>query len=769
MPNNCPDPAALEALLSGRIDENRLTAIESHVETCRSCQERLESLAGMAVVLPKTDIPSKLREAAGSHRLSNVIQKLRGRAPASRTAIGVPETDVLPIDESPTARDRLSRQPRQIAEYDIQAVLGRGGIGVVYRATDRALARDVAIKVLRADLADNDSLRERFLREARAAAALRHDNVVTIYGVGQHAEQPYLVMEYVPGGSLADRLLRKGKLSGPEVIRLGIEVASSLAAAHARGIVHRDVKPGNVLWDAESARYKLTDFGLAKALDDVSLTRTGTLVGTPEYLSPEQAEGGTVDARSDLFSLGALLYAACTGESPFHADSTIGVLHRVRTLLPPGVRQMRPDCPAELAKVIDRLLIKNLNQRYQSAGAVVEELRRIEARLGASSAHHAPPGRARSARAWPARLVAAAALVFVTAAVIGGWLATRDVDSGAESDNGVVAPQGAFVVQGASRRFDALSDAVAAAPAGGVIEIHGSNRFPMKPIRIEGRPLVIRAVAGGRPILVPDGKESQSEPAITTDSDLTLEGLQIEWAAEAGSEDDFVPRACAVQASGGWLQVNHCDLTVSRFAVCVRVAGARCELRNSRLSARRGPCVAWRPAAAAPLRLENCVLSGDCCISIVDRRGPSALPAALEIARNTWQASKGLTVVVSPGKMGPSKIRLTGNRFAVDHMLVMFWPHRGPKSVQAPNIPFVRRALREMFVWQEQENLYGAKSRFVSWQSTRQPVTAVTDSPRDIDAWEAFWNVPGTGSRQGAASDLRGKVGADESNVGPAG
>jgi hypothetical protein len=176
----------------------------------------------------------------------------------------------------------------------------------------------------------------------------------------------------------------------------------------------------------------------------------------------------------------------------------------------------------------------------------------------------------------------------------------------------------------------------------------------------------------------------------------------------------------------------------------------------------------WRPTAEAPLRLENCVLSGDCCISIADTRGPAALPAALEITRNTWQARKGLSVVVSPGKTGPSKIRMNRNRFAVDHVFVMFWPHGGPKSVQPPSIQFVRRALRAMFIWQEQENLYGAKSRFVSWQSPRQPVTVVSDSPRDIDAWEAFWNVPGTGSRIGSADDLRGKVGADESTVGPA-
>jgi hypothetical protein len=626
----------------------------------------------------------------------------------------------------------------------------------------------VAIKVLRADLADNDSLRERFLREARAAAALRHDNVVAIYGVGQHAEQPYLVMEYVPGGSLADRLIRKGKLSWPEVVRLGIEVASSLAAAHARGIVHRDVKPGNVLWDAESARYKLTDFGLAKAIDDVSLTRSGTLVGTPEYLSPEQATGETVDARSDLFSLGALLYAAGTGESPFHADSTLGVLHRVRTFTPPNLRQVQPDCPPQLAKVVDRLLTKAPHERYPSAAAVVEELRRVERGVDPmSSAGARPAARTRTSRAWPARLVATVVLLLAAAAVVAGWLGTRDREADLSRDSDTNTAEYSFVVVGSSGGFDSLSEAVAAAPAGSAIEIHGDDRLPIEPIRIEGKPLVIRAAAGSRPILVPAGKKPPSEPAITTDSSLTLEDLQIEWSAESASTDDFVPRACAIQATGGTLLVSHCDLAVSRNAVCLRVAGASCELRNSRLSASNGLCIAWRPAAQTPLRLDNSILAGDCCVSIVDNRGAAALPASLEITQNTWQARKGMSMVVSPKQTGASKIRTNRNRFAVDHVLVMFWPHVGPKSVQAPNVRFLRRALQEMLVWQERENLYGARSKFVSWQSPRQRVTAVPESPKDIAAWEEFWNVPGTGSQQGAAGDLRGKVGADEIHVGP--
>jgi serine/threonine-protein kinase len=765
MHNGCPDPAILEDLLAGRLSDDDQTAIEGHVESCAVCQQQLQRLADIATVLPKSSIPAGLRDVTDSQPLSDVMRALRLNPPSPRTAVGSPETDVEQLSKISTRPARFARRPERIGDYDVQAVLGRGGIGVVYRGTDRVLGRDVAIKVLRSDLADHESMRERFLREARSAASLRHDNVVAIYGVGDHAEQPYLVMEYVPGGSLADRLLRKGKLSCAEIVRLGIEVASGLAAAHSKGIVHRDIKPGNVLWDVESGRYKLTDFGLAKALDDVSLTRSGILVGTPEYLSPEQAEGRAVDGRSDLFSLGVMLYAAFLGASPFHADSTVGVLHRVRTYSPPGLRQAHPDCPAELAQIIDRLLAKNPDRRYQSAAEVVAELRRVEQAIGGGAAPARQAPHKRPSGTLVRRAAAIAVIVATVSAVI--WYATRPDHSDSSSVEEAAKIRRGFVVLGNSTVYDSLAAAIEASKPNDIIEVHVSERTPITPIRLEGKPLTIRAAIANRPIFVPAADGPLTEAAITTNASLALEGLQIEWSAESTATDEPVPLSSAVETNGGMLRVNYCDISVSRNAVCLRVAGADCDLQNSRLSASSGLCVAWRPAAHERLRLQNCVLSGECCVSIVDTRGAAALPAAVEIARNTWQARKGMNMVVSPWQMGACEVSMSRNLLAVDHLLVMFWPLRGPKSVQAPSLQFLRRVLREMFVWQEQETLYGANTRFLSWQSPRQRVGAVPDSPQDIASWEAFWNRPGTGSRQGTAEDLRGNVGADESLVGP--
>jgi serine/threonine protein kinase len=200
----------------------------------------------------------------------------------------------------------------QIAQYEITQVVGRGGMGMVLKGHDTKLNRVVAIKVLAPELASNVSARARFLREAQAAAAVSHDHVVTIHAVDEH-RLPFLVMEYVDGESLQQKINAAGPLELKEILRIGMQIAAGLAAAHEQGLIHRDVKPSNVLLENGVERLKLTDFGLARAVDDISITRTGEVAGTPEYMSPEQADGKTVDHRSDLFNLGGVLYAMCTG------------------------------------------------------------------------------------------------------------------------------------------------------------------------------------------------------------------------------------------------------------------------------------------------------------------------------------------------------------------------------------------------------------------------------------------------------------------------
>src|SRR5262249_15616374 len=231
-----------------------------------------------------------------------------------------------------------------------------------------------------AHLAISATARKRFRREARTAAAVTHDHIVTIHAVEEAHSLPYLVMKYVAGVTLKHRLDREGPLPLPEILRIGVETASGLAVAPPRGIIHVDVKPANILLESEPAasatggRVKITDFGLARAADDSSLTQTGVVAGTPDYMSPEQARGDALDARTDLFSLGSVLYALCTGRPPFHADDTMAILHRVCEERPTPIREINPTTPDWLTAIIEKLHAKDRAHRLQPAAEVAEVL-----------------------------------------------------------------------------------------------------------------------------------------------------------------------------------------------------------------------------------------------------------------------------------------------------------------------------------------------------------------------------------------------------------
>ena len=224
--------------------------------------------------------------------------------------------------------------------------------------------------MLSAPLATCGAARRRFLREARAAAAVVHEHVVGVFAVVESVGLPFLVMEYVPGRTLQDRLDRDGPLSLPEILRIGTQTAAGLAAAHAQGLVHRDVKPANILLENGVERVRLTDFGLARAAADAAMTRSGVVAGTPHYMAPEQASGETVDHRADLFSLGSTLYAICAGHPPFRAESPLAVLRRVCDDEPRPLRELNPEVPAWLEAIIARLMAKDPARRFQTATEV---------------------------------------------------------------------------------------------------------------------------------------------------------------------------------------------------------------------------------------------------------------------------------------------------------------------------------------------------------------------------------------------------------------
>jgi eukaryotic-like serine/threonine-protein kinase len=259
------------------------------------------------------------------------------------------------------------------SRYKLEAKLGSGGMSTVYLARDTVLDRQVAVKILHREMSEQADQLERFRQEARAVAKLSHPNVVAVIDAGEDGGHPYIVFEYVEGETLKQRINRVGALDAQESLAYAIEIARGLTVAHNRNMVHRDIKPQNVLIDSEG-RAKLTDFGISRQLEQDGMTATGRVLGTTDYVAPEQAMGHPVDQRSDIYSLGVVLYEMLTGQVPFQADSQVGVAMKHVNEELPDVQQRRPELSAAAAMVVERATAKDPAERYQQVGELIDDL-----------------------------------------------------------------------------------------------------------------------------------------------------------------------------------------------------------------------------------------------------------------------------------------------------------------------------------------------------------------------------------------------------------
>jgi serine/threonine protein kinase len=368
----CPETEELRQLLDGSLSGDRQEEYTHHMDSCAGCQAKLEEIATEGTNLSRVVEQLHVAEPAAESAYWPALQALD----KSMQRTIVPHETVRERDESlhflQPASD--SAYIGRMAHFDVMRVLGRGGMGVVLEAYDSKLQRNVALKVLAPELAGDDTARLRFCREARAAASITHENVVAVHQVEKSGDEglPYLVMQLIAGESLEQRLLREKKLPLREIVRIGMQAAHGLAAAHAQGLIHRDIKPGNILLEAAHDNVKLTDFGLARVADDVRLTRTGSVSGTPLYMAPEQAMGKESDERSDLFSLGATLYEMCAGQPPFGGGSALAILKQIADVKHRPLRELNPAIPEWLEHTIDGLLAKKPADRIQTAAHLAE-------------------------------------------------------------------------------------------------------------------------------------------------------------------------------------------------------------------------------------------------------------------------------------------------------------------------------------------------------------------------------------------------------------
>lgn len=392
LPEACPSEVQLQAFQLGDLAEPSLSDVARHLEKCAHCEtmaQRLDTAVDpilAALRQPAAANPKGATRIIGPAPLTGLPQSLRAVEPR-------PYPFLQPALE-PTELGRLG-------SYRVLRLLGHGGMAFVFQAEDLALHRAVALKVMKPELQQDADGLQRFLREARLLASIRHENLVTIYQAGQEGQAVYLAMELLAGESLGSRLDRTGPMDLAELLRLGRGIADGLQVVHGHGLVHRDIKPDNIWLEEPSARVKLLDFGLARPVTDKErLTRSGTVMGTPAYMAPEQARGLAVDARADLFSLGCVLYALAVGRSPFHGPDTLAILSALAVEDPRPLDEMNPKMPPQLADLVRRLLAKRPADRPDSAAAVLVELQQLEAQL----AHLSAPSSWRKVLQWSRRL-----------------------------------------------------------------------------------------------------------------------------------------------------------------------------------------------------------------------------------------------------------------------------------------------------------------------------------------------------------------------------
>lgn len=375
----CPNDDELRRVTKNQLSESRLAELCSHLSVCPKCQNRIEEFAtnGDKVLtdcIKHLNQPIVPKESAYWNAISQVEVSITGTHVDKEGDTVPPQPSVMDLDflEPTQTPGRIGK----IGSFEVIEEVGRGGMGVVLRAVDASLKREVAVKVLDPGLSKQKVARERFCREAQAAAKVSHDNIVAVYQVGgESSGVPFIVMQLVKGQTLEARLKEVGKLSFQETVRIGMQAAAGLAAAHEHSLIHRDIKPANILIEDGTNKVKLTDFGLARAEEDAKLTRTGYVAGTPLYMAPEQARGEPVDARSDLFSLGSVLYESLTGRPAFDAKTPLMVLRRLTDEIHEPLDKLAPNTPDWLIDIIDKLLEKDPKNRFQSALELENELR----------------------------------------------------------------------------------------------------------------------------------------------------------------------------------------------------------------------------------------------------------------------------------------------------------------------------------------------------------------------------------------------------------
>ena len=718
----CADEQTWRQFVAGELTTPECESLQAHATSCSSCGELVRHLRQSAAA-PSERIPLDGASLTGTTSFLNTKDE--------------PSPDDQKFDLDDTGFDASLLTPAvrpdsmgRLGKYDVLGTLGHGAFGVVLKGFDEQLRRSVAIKLLNREFSSSATARRRFIREARAAAAVSHPNVVAIHAVDEQAGVPFLVMEFVSGPSLRERINEKSKLAPLEVIRLGAQIAAGLAAAHAQGVVHRDIKPGNIMLEANVDRVKITDFGLARvAVDNVELTSRGMAVGTPAYMAPEQMLGETVDARSDLFALGCVLSAGLVGHSPFQGRNVFEMARRIADYDPPPLHEVDASVPPFLSELIVRLLKKNPDDRYQSAAEVADLLGRFLAALNQSPSDkfqtvlHAPfkldpekttierKAAAGSRRWWPG--VVAAVIGFAVLGS-GAWLwRANSLDrttpgerrtngsgfgfkQGADDSDSEYSPatQEFTVAQTGEAQFRTLNEALAKATPNStirvldsatyreVLQITDSRRLSGLKLIAEQRatlvspnadtsPLPLIEISQVRGVLLKGWKitaPKASHAIYLVEADhLKLENLEIEQPADVGGFGAIQVHARRSQTADGPIEITGCHITSNGDAQCVWIHATSQPPSEIRLTHNRFERGAGTGSNVAVFVNSDCSLS------------------KLIIRENVFVNGTTALSLVLKGRLPPRSVDIVNNTFFQQQFWLAF-------NTQQPSEPVTRAA-----------------------------------------------------------------------------
>lgn len=738
----CPADSQLQSILSGELPHEDHATWDIHLGECDHCRSRLENMADVASISRVVKGNNSARSLSDSMCLKMVMERLQQESAEFATCLSTPSEQAGLVATIPVLQPTMMPgYMGRLGTIQIRRIIGRGGMGVVFEGLDTVLNRTVAVKVLSPHLLQHPDAKSRFLREAQAAAALHHENVVAIHSIDEADGMPYLVLQYVQGESLAERLHRVKKLNFAELLPLAKQLARGLAAAHDRHLIHRDIKPANILIDSASHHAYLSDFGLAKYIGHDSVTAIGTLAGTPAYMSPEQANDHAVDARSDLFSLGVVLYQAASGVLPFHADSPFVILNQIRTAKEKLLVETDAQVPTWFAQIVHRLLRKEPENRISSAAELITLLEKQCPELATNSTTN-------NSTRWP--VIIASILVTLGLITVSTWtLLTGKVAPNSTSSVISNKPQQqGFVVQGRNELYSTLAEAVREAGNQSVIEVQGDGPFFTEPLTIESKNLTIKAASGSHPRFVPDVDHTAYAPFLHSHADLHLEGLEIFWpkTPSVTKLEDPGSRS-AVYASGSRLTMLNCRVIGGTNMACVAAATRETLIRRCHFVSPSGVCIGWQ-TTTHPIIIEDCVLEGRAALNVTRPSSASTnVRPGVQFHNNLVVTQRTFQVLLE--NLPKNTISITACRNIIDcpAMIILVPLPKNPFNLTKPET--MESMMRTCIAWSEEANIYRKRLMFLGSLRLNQPLINLPSDLKLLEQWLAAWKMEKSQSIEG--------------------